>query len=55
MRLGEFSVHDGLLLKEDRLVIPKALEGEILEKLQAGHRGILKCREHTKASVWWWA
>ena len=29
MWLGEFSVHNGLLLKGDRLVIPKALEGEI--------------------------
>ena len=50
---GEFSVHDGLLLKGVRLVIPKALQGEILEKIHEGHQGIVKCREHAKSSVWW--
>ena len=50
---GEFSVQDGLLLKGVRLVIPKTMHGEILEKLHGGHFGIAKCRERAKTSVWW--
>ncbi|KAL7870545.1 hypothetical protein SRHO_G00080420 [Serrasalmus rhombeus] len=49
----ELTVEDGLLLKGCRLVIPKALQTDILQKLHAGHQGIAKCRERAKQSVWW--
>ncbi|KAL1255543.1 hypothetical protein QQF64_013604 [Cirrhinus molitorella] len=50
---GELTVENGLLLKGCRLVIPKSLQSDILEKLHSAHQGIAKCRERAKQSVWW--
>ena len=36
-----------------RLVIPKSLQKDILDRLHSGHQGIAKCRERAKQSVWW--
>lgn len=49
----ELTVEEGLLLKGCRLVIPKSLHTDIIQKLHAGHQGIVKCRERAKQSVWW--
>lgn len=51
--MGELTVQNGLLLLGCRLVIPKVLRGDILNKLHEGHLGITKCRERAKQSVWW--
>ncbi|VDI44154.1 Hypothetical predicted protein [Mytilus galloprovincialis] len=50
---GEFTIIGNMLLKADRLVIPRSLQDEILERLHDGHQGIVKCRERAKSSVWW--
>ncbi|RXN32929.1 Transposon Ty3-G Gag-Pol poly [Labeo rohita] len=50
---GELTVENGLLLKGCRLVIPKSLQSDILEKLHNAPQGIAKCRERSKQSVWW--
>ena len=50
---GELTVENGLLLKGSRIVIPKALQKDILQRLHAAHQGIAKCRERAKQSVWW--
>ena len=50
---GELTVEKGLLLRNKRLVIPKTLQADIMEKLHAGHFGIVKCRERARQSVWW--
>ncbi|CAC5421310.1 unnamed protein product [Mytilus coruscus] len=50
---GEFTIIGNMLLKADRLVIPRSLQDEILERLHDGHQGIIKCRERAKSSVWW--
>ncbi|KAI4878431.1 hypothetical protein NFI96_003729 [Prochilodus magdalenae] len=47
------TVHDVLLLKGTRLVIPSALRNDILAKLHEGHQGVVKCRERARPSVWW--
>ena len=47
------TVHDGLLLKGTRLVIPSAMRNDILAKLHEGHQGVVKCRERARQSVWW--
>lgn len=49
---GELTVEKGLLLRNKRLVIPETLQPEILEKLQEGHLGIVKCRERARQAVW---
>ena len=33
------TVHDGLLLRGTRLVIPSALQGDVLQRLHEGHLG----------------
>ncbi|XP_041357514.1 uncharacterized protein LOC121374482 [Gigantopelta aegis] len=40
----ELTVIDGLLLKGSQLVIPSAMQLDILEALHAAHQGINKCR-----------
>ena len=49
----ELSVHKGLLLRGNRLVIPPALRKEILAKIHSGHQGATKCRARARQSVWW--
>lgn len=50
---GDLTVENNLLLKGTRLVIPKSLQRDILDRLHMGHQGITKCRECAKQSVWW--
>jgi len=47
------TVHDGLLLRGTRLVIPSALQGDVLQRLHEGHLGVTKCRGRAKQTVWW--
>ena len=46
---------DGMLLKFAKLVIPKMIRGDILEKIyvQSGHQGINKCITKASEAVWW--
>ena len=50
---GEILVTEGLLLRENRLIIPQSNRQEMLERLHEGHLGIVKCRARAKCSVWW--
>ena len=50
---GDLSVADGKIIYRNRLVIPLALQPEILERIHDGHQGITKCRERANMSVWW--
>lgn len=49
----ELTVHEGLLLRNCRLVIPQLLKEEILSRIHEGHQGIVKCRRRASESVWW--
>lgn len=49
---GVLTVENGPLLKSCRMVIPKSLQGDILEKGHTTRQGITKCRERAKNSVW---
>ena len=53
MTRNELSLHNDLLLRGNRVVIPANLKQEILHKLHVGHQGIVKCRLRAKESVWW--
>ena len=53
MTRNELSLHDDLLLRGNRVVIPTTLRQEILHKLHKGHQGIVKCRLRAKDSSWW--
>ena len=50
---GELSLHDGLLVRGDRIVVPFSLRKQILERIHDGHMGMAKCREHAAQSVLW--
>ncbi|UYV69248.1 K02A2.6-like [Cordylochernes scorpioides] len=49
----ELGVQNGLLMRSCRLVIPASMKLEILDKLHAGHFGIIKTRLRARETVWW--
>ncbi|PVD27865.1 hypothetical protein C0Q70_10440 [Pomacea canaliculata] len=49
----ELSVHNGLLTRGTRIVVPAPLHDDILKRIHEGHLGITKCRDRAKAAVWW--
>ena len=50
---GELSVVGGLLVRGSRIVVPKSMQNEVLNKLHDGHLGLVKCRERAQQSIWW--
>ena len=50
---SDLTVEEGLLLFQTRLVIPEALQKDILERIHEGHQGIVKCRAFARSCVWW--
>ena len=49
----ELSLHNNLLLRGNRIVIPESLQQEVLGQLHEGHQGIVKCQNQARISVWW--
>ena len=47
------TVNRGLLMFNNRIVIPTSLQLEVLDALHEGHLGITKCRGRASYSVWW--
>uniref|UniRef100_A0A3Q1HAR0 Gypsy retrotransposon integrase-like protein 1 n=2 Tax=Acanthochromis polyacanthus TaxID=80966 RepID=A0A3Q1HAR0_9TELE len=50
---SQLSEADGLVLYQDRLVIPAALRQDVLKRIHEGHQGLTKCRARARMSVWW--
>ena len=50
---GKLRLHDGLLVRGDRIVVPFSLRKQILERIHEGHMGVAKYRECAAQSVWW--
>ena len=49
----ELSVDDGLILKGQRIILPKSLHTAALEQIHYAHQGAEKCKLHAKAAVFW--
>ena len=49
----ELSVQDGLVLKGERLVVPKSMREEIKQHLQENHLGIQGCLRRAREVVCW--
>lgn len=47
------TIHDELLLKGTRLVIPTTMRNSVLIALHEGHQGMSRCRERARDTVWW--
>ena len=47
------TVHNSLLLYNERIVVPQALQGGTMACIHEGHQGIERCRMRAKSSVWW--
>lgn len=50
---AHLSVADGLLLYDNRIVIPAVSQEDVLKRIHEGHQGITKCRERAATGVWW--
>ena len=50
---NELSCHDGVILKNDCIIIPSALRKTILEKIHSSHLGITGCRRRAWENVYW--
>ena len=42
-----------LVLRGTRIVVPKALRGEVLRLAHEGHQGIVKMKARLRTKVWW--
>ena len=49
----EISVCDGLLVKGSKVIVPKSLRPEMLEKLHDGHMGISSTISRARTSLFW--
>ena len=50
---GEHNIVHGVLLNLLRIVVQSGMRLQVLEKIDEGHQGIIKCREPAEYSVWW--
>ena len=50
---SHLTLKDELLMYDDRIVVPQALQLEVLGQLHQGHLGVTKCRARAMQSVWW--
>ena len=50
---GNITLTGQLLLRGQRIVIPRDKRREIVHNLHCGHQGIVKCRARARQSVWW--
>lgn len=49
----ELTVHDGLILKGCRIMVPVASRKATLEMLHASHQGIDRTKRRARQTVWW--
>ena len=43
----------GIILRNNRIVVPDALRARILQLAHEGHQGITKVKQHPRQRVWW--
>ncbi|KAI7804246.1 hypothetical protein IRJ41_003255 [Triplophysa rosa] len=49
----ELSVVKGLLLRQNRIVIPQSLRPDMMRRLHEGHLGAEKCKRRARTAVYW--
>ncbi len=49
----ELSIADGLVLRGNRIVIPRVMRAEVLNLVHEGHLGMTKCRSRAREVMYW--
>jgi hypothetical protein len=49
----ELAVQDGILMRGDRVIIPRAMRPELKKQIHAGHLGINSCLRRAKDILYW--
>ena len=49
----EISLHNGILFKSQRVIVPKAMRPEILSRIHSSHQGVASCLRKAKDIVFW--
>lgn len=50
---NDLGMDDGILLRDERFVIPQELQGILIAKAHEGHTGIVKTRTRLRELYWW--
>ena len=50
---SSLTLGNNLLLYNNRIVVPSALQSETVRKIHEGHQGVERCRQRAQSSVWW--
>ena len=50
---SSLTIYDHILLFNERIVIPAAMQSDVMKTLHEGHQGVERCRMRARASVWW--
>ena len=50
---AHLTIVDDLLLCDERIVIPRSMRLDVLDRIHTGHLGITKCRARARTLVWW--
>ena len=49
----EISCSQGMILRGERIIIPKSLRSDIKKCIHQGHQGIVRCKRRAQRSVFW--
>ena len=49
----EISVHDGILFRGERVIVPKKLQHEMLQIIHSAHLGVEKCKRRARDVLYW--
>ena len=49
----ELSVLDGVIFKGSKIVVPKSLRNDMLERIHTGHMGMEKCTQRARDVIFW--
>ena len=50
---NELSVKDSIILKGNKIIIPKSLQPRVLDLAHESHQGIVRTKQLLRAKVWW--
>lgn len=50
---GDLCMSDGLLLRQNRIVIPHSMRQDMLQRIHEGHLGVEKCKRRARQAIYW--